>query len=543
MHPAYVALAALQVVFSLVIAAFFSLVGLLRQIPADQRLTVLVIGVAVFLLALGAAAAIAYIYYQRYRWEITDNDIYINSGIIVKKQVHIPFQRVQSIDFHAGIPQRILGIVQLKIETAGGSVNKGVIIPALKLAQAEAFRAEVFARKRSYAQGKTPGGPAVPAVPAVPTVPAVPAVPAAPGGPGAPVPAGSPFTSRGAFAHPATATGHLVAQAGDAVAGLRGVFAGQDFDETAPVEHEYGLTGKELFLSAISNDHTLILAALLVGGVTQLDSFLRNLGFGDLLFDSALYAFNHFALPFIIGSIVVVVVVTYLLSLLNSNFEDWRAQNPQSPLESFPFSAKKMGVSGALFGLEKLNDVARGVIARMDAPAVQGELCAWAEAHDTEFSALLRRDEAFTLGMLAIGRGGKKPRKDFATWAEAKAYFSFYFDELFAPDYTLPEAVPAGKAAEMLALYREWYDPAADAGAWFDTVKRLAKAFGYADDMKAYKQAPEAYPGSVADVSAVLRLAIAGRPQSPDLCEVMRVMGPARVRARLEKMLAAIRKL
>ncbi|MDL2220041.1 glutamate--tRNA ligase, partial [Ruminococcaceae bacterium OttesenSCG-928-O06] len=236
----------------------------------------------------------------------------------------------------------------------------------------------------------------------------------------------------------------------------------------------------------------------------------------------------------------VAAVKEYLMTLLNSNFEDWRAQNPEKPLEAFPFSVKKMGVSGALFDMDKLDDVSKGVISRLTAQQVYEELLAWAQQHDAEFAALLARDEGFSLAMLAIGRGGKKPRKDITRWGDARAYFSFYFEELFCPDYTLPDTVPAATAQKMLAAWKDAYDPADDSAAWFDKVKALARAFGYADDMKAWRQAPENWPGSVADVSMVLRLATTGRKESPDLAEVMRVLGPQEVCRRMDRMAAAL---
>ncbi len=236
----------------------------------------------------------------------------------------------------------------------------------------------------------------------------------------------------------------------------------------------------------------------------------------------------------------VAAVREYLLSLLNSNFEDWRAANPAAPLENFPFSAGKMSVSGALFGMDKLNDVSKGVLARLDAPALYAELSAWARRHSPAFAALLEQDSAYAQRFIAIGRGGKNPRKDFATFAEAQVYYGFYYDETFTPGYTLPPAVPPQAALGMLQGFADTYSPDDDSAAWFDKVKAVARGSGYADDMKAYKQNPQNWPGSVADVSMVLRLAIAGRPQSPDLCEVMRVMGSARAHRRLQRMMDAL---
>ncbi len=236
----------------------------------------------------------------------------------------------------------------------------------------------------------------------------------------------------------------------------------------------------------------------------------------------------------------VAAVKEYLMSLLNSNFEDWRGANPDLPLSDFPFSVKKMGTSGALFDIEKLNDVSRNVISRMSAERVYELLCAWAGQYDEQFAQLLCRDKEYTLAMLAIGRGGKKPRKDLCVWQDAKPYLSFFFEELFGPEYTLPQSIPAAKAAEMLSFYKGIYDEKDEADVWFDKVKQLARTFGYADDMKAYKKDPQQWPGTVADVSTVLRLAVCGRPQSPDLAQVMRIMGTTAVHARMDKMIAAL---
>lgn len=229
----------------------------------------------------------------------------------------------------------------------------------------------------------------------------------------------------------------------------------------------------------------------------------------------------------------VAAVKEYLMTLLNSNFEDWRLANPDAPLDKFPFNTKKMGVSGALFDIEKLGDVSKNVISRMSAAEVADRLTAWAREYDPGFCALLERDPAYTEAILSIGRGGKKPRKDIAVWSGAKEYLSFFFDELFACDGTYPENVSAADAKRILDEYAAIYDPADDSGVWFDRIKALAERLGYAANMKDYKQNPSAYPGSVADVSMVLRVAVTGRQNSPDMYEIMRLLGRERVLRRL----------
>ena len=232
----------------------------------------------------------------------------------------------------------------------------------------------------------------------------------------------------------------------------------------------------------------------------------------------------------------VAAVKEYLLTLLNSNFEDWRLQHPDAPLEEFPFSTKKMGNSGALFDMEKFNDVSKNVISRMTAQQVYDLLTHWAQEYDQKFYQLLTRSPEYTLGILSLGRGGKKPRKDIASWSEAKGYMEFFFDELFTPaPFDPADSLSAAQQKAILEGYLPLYDPADDNSQWFEKVKGLAAQLGYATDMRAYKKDPAAWPGSVADVSGVLRMAITGRKNSPDLCDIMKLLGPERSLERLRR--------
>ena len=230
----------------------------------------------------------------------------------------------------------------------------------------------------------------------------------------------------------------------------------------------------------------------------------------------------------------------YVLTLLNSNFEEWRMANPDAPQDQFPFSVKKMSVSGSLFDMDKLNDIAKNVLSRLSAEEVCAQLTEWAQQYDPEFAALLTRDPAYTTGILSIGRGGAKPRKDLAAWSEAKDYMSFFFDELFTPGNAWPEGLPTQRVQEILTAYGEGYHPAADGEAWFAGVRALTESIGFASNMKEYKKNPSAYGGHVGDVSMVLRVAVTGRQNSPDLYEVMTLLGPERVGERLLGAAAAL---
>ncbi len=218
-------------------------------------------------------------------------------------------------------------------------------------------------------------------------------------------------------------------------------------------------------------------------------------------------------------------VCEYIMTLLNSNYEEWHMQNPEKAYTEFPFNIKKMSASGCLFDFNKLNDVSKNILSRMSAEEIYERLTAWALEFDREFYGLLTRDPAYTLAILGIGRGGKKPRKDFAVWTEVKDFVGYFFDEYFKVTEEIPERFSKKDVSSALCRFAEVYSPADDSGVWFDKVKAIASELGYATDMKAYKADPDAFPGSVADVSMFLRVAITGRQNAPDLCTVMSILG------------------
>ncbi len=226
-------------------------------------------------------------------------------------------------------------------------------------------------------------------------------------------------------------------------------------------------------------------------------------------------------------------VYEYIMTLLNSNYEDWRRANPDADSDAFRFSCKKLNPAGALFDYAKLCDVSKNEIARMDAAQVYTLALAYAEEFEPDFAAALRRDPDYAKAILAIGRGGKKPRKDLATWRDVKPYMSFFYDEFFVRESFPAQFAPSviRTALEKLAAV---YDPADDSAVWFDKLKAVTAELGYATDMKAYKANPSAWPGSVADVSGFLRLAVTGKANSPDLYSVMQLLGPARCAERLK---------
>ena len=229
-------------------------------------------------------------------------------------------------------------------------------------------------------------------------------------------------------------------------------------------------------------------------------------------------------------------VYEYIMTILNSNFEDWRRANPDANTDEFKFSPKKLNPAGSLFDYAKLVDVSKNVISKMGAEEVYELLSEWAKEFDPEFAEKLTGDKDFAVSILAIGRGGKKPRKDLAVWKDAKPYMGFFYDdylELPVFDDRFENDVIKAVLEKFLSVY----DPADDSAAWFDKVKAITEEIGFTTDMKAYKADPAAFPGTVADVSTFIRQAVTGQTNSPDLYTVMQILGKSNTVCRIESMM------
>lgn len=232
-------------------------------------------------------------------------------------------------------------------------------------------------------------------------------------------------------------------------------------------------------------------------------------------------------------------VYEYIMTLLNSNFEDWRRANPMAPATDFKFSPKKLNPAGNLFDYAKLCDVSKNEIAKMDAQQVYTLLLEWAKEFDTDFAEKLEANPDYACKILAIGRGGKKPRKDMATWKEAKPYMGFFYDD-YLETPVFDSKFSKETITSALEKFMQNFDMNDDSNTWFNKVKAITTELGFTTDMKAYKADPTAYPGTVADVSTFLRLAVTGKTNSPDLYSVMQILGYDAVSARIQKALASM---
>ena len=233
-------------------------------------------------------------------------------------------------------------------------------------------------------------------------------------------------------------------------------------------------------------------------------------------------------------------VYEYIMTLLNSNYEDWRRANPTAPSTDFKFSPKKLNPAGNLFDYAKLTDVSKNEIAKMDADKVYVLLLDWAKEFDTDFAAKLEANPAYAKRILAVGRGGRKPRKDLAVWKDAKPYMGFFYDEyLEKPEFD--DRFDKELIADALNRFLDSFDLADDSGVWFEKVKAIATEIGFTTDMKAYKADPAAFPGTVADVSTFIRLAVTGKTNSPDLYTVMQILGYNRTVQRIRSALSLLK--
>ncbi len=226
-------------------------------------------------------------------------------------------------------------------------------------------------------------------------------------------------------------------------------------------------------------------------------------------------------------------VMEYVLTCLNSNYEDWRRANKDAHYTEFPFSVKKMSASGTLFDLAKLNDVSKNVVSKLTAEEVYERLTAWAKEYDKDFYTILTKSPEYAKGILSIGRGGNKSRKDFGTWSEVKPFISFFYDELFERLENIPDGFDGEDVKNILEGFLASYDQNDDQNTWFGKIKEIGSKYGFCPDVKAYKASSEGFKGHVGDVSTFIRVAVTGRTNSPDLYAVMQLMGKELVEKRI----------
>ena len=228
-------------------------------------------------------------------------------------------------------------------------------------------------------------------------------------------------------------------------------------------------------------------------------------------------------------------VIEYLINIANSNFEIWRKQNPDKSIDEFTLELNKMGVSGALFDMVKLLDVSKTVISKYTAEEVYTAALEWAKEYDSELAEMLS-DKEYSLKVLGIERGNVKPRKDIAKWSDIKNIIYYMYDNKFDKngEFEYQKITDKDEIEQIVNIYFEkYYNENDDKQTWFNKIKDLAEEMGYAREVKEYKANPEAYKGHVGDISTVLRVKLTGKHNTPDLYEIMQVIGKERLLKRI----------
>ncbi|WP_341876867.1 glutamate--tRNA ligase [Defluviitalea saccharophila] len=225
----------------------------------------------------------------------------------------------------------------------------------------------------------------------------------------------------------------------------------------------------------------------------------------------------------------------YLLTILNSNFEEWRMANPDSSTDEFKFTLNKMSTSGALFDLNKLNDISKDVLVKIPVEEIYDFLLNWAKQYKTEIVNNLMQYKDSVIKLLSVGRDGAKPRKDLIYCEQIFDFISYFFDEYFEIVDPYPQNIDEEEAKKLLKAYMETYDHSDDQTQWFEKIRVIAEQNGYAAKPKDYKKNPDMYKGHVGDVSTVIRLAVVGRASSPDVWEIQQILGEDKVRERIKK--------
>ena len=232
-------------------------------------------------------------------------------------------------------------------------------------------------------------------------------------------------------------------------------------------------------------------------------------------------------------------VIEYLMNIANSNFEAWRKGNKDKSIDDFNFDIKKMGVSGALFDMVKLLDVSKTVISTYSAEKVLEDVLNWSNIYDKDLYELLNRDKEYALKIFGIERGNVKPRKDIAKWSDVKDSIIYMFDDRFLTsniEYEYQKVTDEDEIKKIVTTYFDkYYDENDDKQTWFNKMKDLSEELGYAREVKEYKNNPDSYKGHVGDISTVIRVKITGRANTPDLYEILQVLGKESILKRVNK--------
>lgn len=230
-------------------------------------------------------------------------------------------------------------------------------------------------------------------------------------------------------------------------------------------------------------------------------------------------------------------VIEAIMTIVNSNYEQWREGHPDAPFTEFEFSPKKMSASGALFDLDKLDNISKNYLSKLKATEVFDLLDTWSKEYDKDFNTLINEHKEYTINVLNIEREQKKPRKDYASLSEVKGQIWYMYDELFTDvTYNFDSKFTNDEIQKVVTTYfNEYYKETDDKETWFNKMKDLTDNLGYCSNMKEYKENPDKYKGSIADISNIIRVSVTTLTQTPDLYIILQLLGSERINKRLSK--------
>ena len=229
----------------------------------------------------------------------------------------------------------------------------------------------------------------------------------------------------------------------------------------------------------------------------------------------------------------------YLLNIINSDYEDWRAKNPKTDTNEFKIDLSKTSAGGAMFDMVKLSDVCKNTVASFTASQVYEKALEWAKNYNLEFAEILKTDKAYATAVFNIDREKERPHKDIACWADISRLFSYMFNALH--DYNaivFPAQYSKGDIRAVLERYPAIYHADDDQQTWFGRIKDLAFELGFAREVKEFKQNPSGYKGHCGDISTIIRVALTGSTQTPDLYQIIKLLGKEEMRKRFDKVLS-----
>ncbi len=238
-------------------------------------------------------------------------------------------------------------------------------------------------------------------------------------------------------------------------------------------------------------------------------------------------------------------IMEYLLNLINSDFEDWRKQNPTASYYDFPFKVSKIGSNNPMFDFNKLDDCSKQVISHFSAEDIYGNTLSWAKEYDKKFFDIIKDKKEFCISLFSIDRNNNNPRKDISKWSDISSLYFYMFESLTKlklKDYEIYEQISKEDTISLLNAYKNEYSPSDDKQKWFERIKDICQKQNFCDNIKEYKKNPTAYKGSVADVSGIIRVAVTTKKNTPDLYEIMKLLGKEEVIKRIDYLISLLSK-